>query len=748
MAQMAVAQTATLQFLDQLRHDFKEICNEANVRNLEDERIWTLPKLLSNRRESFCPGTTLFTAMMSLEWLRIYRMPYTTLHQPQRGSAFGGGYYAGSTSEGSSKHVASTKTETQSPMRRGNKVTCNNCFLYPVLAYIYLGTGTFALKQCIQLERGPGFEDTDIRRENRDPIAAARPVSSVAGGFKQGATNIAVILSFLLRIISDVIYKEFMFANASGLFPARDRGRHIKGRVTLVLLAHPLILVTYNIPRKAHLEDVLEFTRVAASTARELSVSAKIPFLGGASVLGVAIVDIIRGIPVVEVVEIMEQIQETFITLIILYESTQIMEVLPPNILSQIVDFTECLRSIHVYVKAKQGMGRLRHLLDMAEKETQIEACRAELLKMLDTFWISATLSGTTGSSLSISMLPPALHIFHGRESELREVVELLKAGSLEYILPNPQTVWSTSRMSTIRGPVVSAIGSAGLEMRDREFGHIPPQERIKWGMGKTSLAQVALYHVDVTVKYSERYFVPCHSSITHTDLISAISTHIGFGSAQDSQEPISTRSKVEELLSLLAAHQVLMDIAEDHRKPEKVRQLLDLTDNLPLAVTLMVMVIGYEGCDRTISRWKEENTHLLSDGYDQHSSLDISTMLSYSGLRMTHGAQQLLSLLSILPDGLSDADLIHSGFLIENILACKSALIQVSLAHVDNSQCLKSLVPLREYIQRDASPTQWEVTLESVIHLSQCLRFAQLRGSGLMVELWPQVMLHPGTAN
>jgi hypothetical protein len=252
--------------------------------------------------------------------------------------------------------------------------------------------------------------------------------------------------------------------------------------------------------------------------------------------------------------------------------------------------------------------------------------------------------------------------------------------------------------------------------------------------------------------------------------------------------------------ISDAAAHQILVDIAEDYHEPEKVRQLLDLTDNLPLAVTLMATVIGYEGCDRTLSRWKEENTHLLSDGYDQCSSLDISIMLSYSGLRMTHGAQQLLSVLSMLPDGLSDADLIQSGLPIENVLACKSTLIQVSLAHVDNSQCLKSLAPVREYIQRvhppslnlkiplrqhlhailcvgtklwgapdnlphvmkmagnfhtvlsdairENSPIHWEVTLESVIHFSRCLHFAHADCSSLMMELWPQVLLHPGAAN
>jgi hypothetical protein len=126
----------------------------------------------------------------------------------------------------------------------------------------------------------------------------------------------------------------------------------------------------------------------------------------------------------------------------------------------------------------------------------------------------------------------------------------------------------------------------------------------------------------------------------------------------------------------------VFVDIAEDHHESSKVQQLLDITGNLPLAVSLMANVVGYEGCDQTLSRWNEENTHLLSNGYDQRSSLDISIMLSYSSPRMTCGAQELLSLLSMLPDGLSEADLVQSKLPLENILACKSTLIKVSLVY------------------------------------------------------------------
>ncbi|KAJ7257669.1 P-loop containing nucleoside triphosphate hydrolase protein, partial [Mycena rebaudengoi] len=320
---------------------------------------------------------------------------------------------------------------------------------------------------------------------------------------------------------------------------------------------------------------------------------------------------------------------------------------------------------------------------------------------------------------------PPPPQIFHGRETELQEVVYLLHNESPRIVILGPG------------------------------------------GMGKTSLAQAALHHEEVVAKYSERYFVPCHSSLTSAELISAVASHIGFEGGKRSREIVqyfssnspsllvldnfettwehtSTRTEVEDFLSILtdvphlallvtmrgaerpekikwtrpfprpliplsraAAHDVFVDIAEDMHDEGKVQQLLDLTDNLPLAVSLMASVVGYEGCDRTLARWAEENTHLLSDGCDQRSSLDISIMLSYSSPRMTPGAQELLALLSMLPDGLSNADLIQSRLPIENILACKSTLIQVSLAYVDNTQHLKSLVPVREYIQRVHPPSR-----------------------------------------
>jgi hypothetical protein len=63
-------------------------------------------------------------------------------------------------------------------------------------------------------------------------------------------------------------------------------------------------------------------------------------------------------------------------------------------------------------------------------------------------------------------------------------------------------------------------------------------------------------------------------------------------------------------------------------------------------------------------------------------------------------GARDLLSLLSILPDGLSDIELIRCNLPIPDILGARAALLGTSLAYMDAKKRLKSLVPIREHIR------------------------------------------------
>ncbi|KAJ7750153.1 P-loop containing nucleoside triphosphate hydrolase protein, partial [Mycena olivaceomarginata] len=324
--------------------------------------------------------------------------------------------------------------------------------------------------------------------------------------------------------------------------------------------------------------------------------------------------------------------------------------------------------------------------------------------------------------------LPARPKIFYGRDSELKEIVKMIHQES----------------------PRIAILGTGG--------------------MGKTSLAKAALHHPDIAAKYQHCFFVPCDSATTSIELAALIGAHIGLKPGKDltnpilryfsgkltcllildnleiTWEPIDSRSSVEELLSLLtnidhlafmitmrgaerpakvrwtrpfllplqplsdeATRQMFFDIADDVHEAKEVDQLLRLTDNLPLAVNLIAHLVDDNSCSMVLSRWETEKTSLLSEGHDKRSNLDASIAISLSSPRLNSspGAKDLLGLLSILPDGLSETELIQSKLPIKDILACKSVLLQTSLAYSDDQQRLKSLVPIREHMQHfhPASP-------------------------------------------
>ncbi|KAJ7286758.1 P-loop containing nucleoside triphosphate hydrolase protein [Mycena rebaudengoi] len=479
-------------------------------------------------------------------------------------------------------------------------------------------------------------------------------------------------------------------------------------------------------------------------------------------------------------VEIVEHIHEILCIIVQLHSTSKIKGVLPTALLYDIAKFTEALVKLFTVLNGqpKGTLGKIKGLFQQPAE--RLDMCKQELGRMVELFKAqvtSSTLSqmgqmkmdakeqheqlvalleadsdltssdhsSVTGtlaslannSSGSFGLLPPCPQIFHGRETELQDVVNILIQDSAR----------------------IAIIGAGG--------------------MGKTSLATAALHHQQVEAKYSHRYFVPCHSSPTCTELVTTIADHIGlengsnmpkrvahfFANASPSLlvldnletcwESLASRSKVEEFLSLLtdalhlgvmitlrgaerpskvrwtrpfvaplepisnvAAWQTFMDVADDGHDDGSIKELLELTGNLPLAVSLIASVAGSEGCAQALSRWKLESTQMLSNGYDQRSSLDISIMLSYTGSRMTAGAQHLLSILSMLPDGLSDADLVQVKLPIPDILACKATLIQTALAFVSQDQRLKVLVPIREHILHTHPPANaLKLTLREHFH-------------------------------
>src|ERR1700753_3756393 len=151
------------------------------------------------------------------------------------------------------------------------------------------------------------------------------------------------------------------------------------------------------------------------------------------------------------------------------------------------------------------------------------------------------------------------------------------------------------------------------------------------------------------------------------------------------------------EPLNNCAALQTFYTIAGEDHEESLVHELLNLSGNLPLAIDLIANVVICDGCTTTLDRWQTESTRVISDGCDQISSLDISITLSFSSGRMTQEAQALLSLLAILPNGLSDAELVHSNLPIAEIRGAQTTLIRTALAQVGPTNHLSALMPIRE---------------------------------------------------
>ncbi|KAJ7750834.1 hypothetical protein B0H16DRAFT_1373964, partial [Mycena metata] len=468
-----------------------------------------------------------------------------------------------------------------------------------------------------------------------------------------------------------------------------------------------------------------------------------------------------------ECADLMEQTHELLKAIIGIYIKSDTGPELPPNTLNQIVKFIKTLHQIHTFVEAQQRSSKIKKLFHHGELAALLKDCKAGLQHGFDFFniktvdimtdvremqdqaqlrhqeianmiknlsssdsvsFISNMYSGSYPSSNSISMLPAEPTIFHGRDSELADILKLFRQHT----------------------PRLAILGAGG--------------------MGKTSLARTVVHHEEVATKYHEnRFFVTCETVSSKPELAGLIGAHLGMKPGEDLTravlrhfsssppsllildnletvwEPTQSRKDIEEFLSLLtdinslalmitmrgaerpskvqwtrpflpplpplaqdAARQMFIDIADDQNSVDEIDQVLGLTDNMPLSISLLAHLVDMEGCREILSRWETEKTSLISDGYDKRSNLELSISLSLSSPRIasTPHAQDLLALLSLLPDGLSDVELKQTKFPVADILGCKATLLRTALAYTDGHKRLKVLVPIREYMQKLFPPT------------------------------------------
>ncbi|KAJ6447692.1 hypothetical protein C8R45DRAFT_948400 [Mycena sanguinolenta] len=187
------------------------------------------------------------------------------------------------------------------------------------------------------------------------------------------------------------------------------------------------------------------------------------------------------------------------------------------------------------------------------------------------------------------------------------------------------------------------------------------------------------------------------------------------------------------------ATQQTFMDITDSSHSIEDFSQLLSFTDNMPLAVALLAHLVDYEGLENLLARWEAEKTSMLSVGYDRKSNLDASISLSLSSPQITSASKELLSLLSILPNGLSDAEPIQSQLPISNILSCKAVLLETLLAYQNNTKQLSVLMPVREHIQLYLPPSS--PLIHSLCkHFHALLKLYEKFGNGQLKSVISQI--------
>ncbi|KAJ6452118.1 hypothetical protein C8R45DRAFT_1083548 [Mycena sanguinolenta] len=518
------------------------------------------------------------------------------------------------------------------------------------------------------------------------------------------------------------------------------------------------------------LKNLAECLTLALEMLNELNSAFAPPFVQPISSTVASLVKLIQNVKQnrKECAQLLENIHQVLYAIIELHIRSEVTGSLSPEMTEQVGTFMKTLHRVFLYMESQQDRKKLKQLFHNSEMNKIVKDCHAELDEAKKIFQVSiggaifkdiggmkkatetkhkellelisalsetstmadsslAHLGGTglRNSSTSFSLLPSIPKIFHGRETEVEAIMKMLSQ----------------------EAPRVAILGGGG--------------------MGKTSLARAVLYHPDTLTKFEQRFFVSAEPATASIELAALIGLHIGLDPGPDLTkavvqyfaknsscllildnletvwEPIQSRSAVEEFLSLLtdvqhlglivtmrgaerpakvqwthpfllplqplsddAAQQTFMDITDGSHSVEDFEKLLSFTDNMPLAVDLLAHLVDFEGLEYVLARWETEKMTMLSVGHDRKSNLDASINLSLLSPRITSESKELLSLLSILPNGLSDAELVQSKLPIANILSCKATLLATSLAYQNSNKRLMVLMPIREYVRQFSPPS------------------------------------------
>ncbi|KAJ7150922.1 hypothetical protein C8R43DRAFT_1191511, partial [Mycena crocata] len=319
----------------------------------------------------------------------------------------------------------------------------------------------------------------------------------------------------------------------------------------------------------------VEYAILAATTLQDVAEASHVPFLKAAATASSLMLTGIQAMKTSQAGHwrIVDLVHRLLCIIVHIYLTEG--AVLPPKMLNSIGKFARTLKSIQISLQCQQELGKIKRFVRQHETSAQLQSYEGDLQVILDDLNLneingatqmvefasdarqrheelmaflaaqndeesseySVSLRLLSNSSTVFSVLPPYPKIFHGRDSELTQIV--------------------TTLLHEVEPAHIAILGSGG--------------------MGKTSLSIAALHHPEVVSKYDRRHFISCESAFDKNQLLNIIADHLGLkpskyltaaiithfvesGSTllvldnlETTWEQIECRTQVEELLAALA---------------------------------------------------------------------------------------------------------------------------------------------------------------------------------------------------
>ncbi|KAF7358086.1 NB-ARC domain-containing protein [Mycena venus] len=494
--------------------------------------------------------------------------------------------------------------------------------------------------------------------------------------------------------------------------------------------------------QKKALSRLLRFTSVLVSSLSDISDAFHIPYvrslIGGLSV----VLETVQSVSTnrKQFTTILERIHMILCIIVQLCLSTE--GKLNTTVFDHILRFAETISKINDLLSTRQKEGLLRRILYNAELLSQIQEC---------IFWLDASLEQFRVTSIGMvgDMLRDIQTDIVGRQTQIIELIQDSaesdtdsSASACQYLC-DPTTLFTFLEIKVpwhqLHFPKKYFISCESvLTLQDllvtiaSHLGILVTQDAKRVIL--RFLADVApciliLDNFETPWEFSEesrRTMEQFLSLLTEIDDLKLIVTMRGLerpGNVRWTQPFLPPLQPLDDA----ATRQIFIDIADepvDENEEAQMMELLALTDNLPLAINLLANTASFEGYTSTLERYRRETTEVLSNGYHKSSNLNKSIMLSLCSRRFqaVPHASILLALMSLLPDGLSDAELVECDKHIPNIMKCKSTLLRTSMAFVGPDRRLRVLAPIREYMQQ-FHPLDRSVTKPLMIYLGGLLR-------------------------